>query len=542
MHSSQPRCMSLMFSVLLFAVVMPAQVIHTVAGGGPPDNIVATSAGIVPYGPAVDASGNLYFAGGSNSVYKLDSGGRLTRVAGQGTLQPGGRGGPGNGCGAAPGDGGPAASAQLEVPTAVALDASGNIYIADDYLCRVRVVNTQASTITVLGVTIAPGNIATVAGSSTFGYSGDGGPATSAQLNFPNGVAVDAAGNLYIADTENFRIRKVGTSGTITTVAGNGTAGYSGDGGAATAAELNTPDGVAVDAAGNIYIADLVNNRVRAVNTQASTITVLGVTIAPGNIATVAGNGTAGYSGDGGAAISAELSSPYGMTADQAGNLYIADESNDRVRKVDTSGTITSVAGNGTAGYSGDGGTATSAELNFPSGVAVDAGGTLYITDAGNYRIRVVDTTQTITTVAGNGTAGYSGDGGAATGAQLYEPQDVVVDTAGNYYIADVLSNRIRAVNTQGSAITVVGVTIAPGNVATVAGNGAAGYSGDGGASTSAELYFPGGVAVDAVGNLYIADVDNSRIRKVSSSGTITTAAGNGVAGYSGDGGAATVY
>ncbi len=264
------------------------------------------------------------------------------------------------------GDGGAATSAQLFSPYGVAVDAAGNVYIADTFNDRIQVVNTQATSMTVLGVIIGPGDIATVAGTGSSGYSGDGGAATSAQLNEPRAVTVDAAGNLYIADTFNQVIRKVDTSGNISTVAGTGTLGYAGDGGAAPSAELSGPEGVGVDAAGNLYIADGGNQRIRVVNNQATTITVLGISVAPGNIATVAGNGTGDFSGDGGAATSAELSGPDGLAVDGGGNLYIVDYNNRRIRKVDSpqSGTVQVTVGTSPAGlsFSVDGTSYTSAQ------------------------------------------------------------------------------------------------------------------------------------------------------------------------------------
>ncbi|MDM8556471.1 hypothetical protein QUF75_17235 [Desulfococcaceae bacterium HSG7] len=333
------------------------------------------------------------------------------------------------------------------------------------------------------------GIITTVAGNGASGYSGDGGTATAAQLNMPYGVYADAFGNLFIADRDNHRIRKVDTSGNISTVAGNGAAGYSGDGGAATAAQLNMPSGVYADASGNLFIAERLNHRIRKVDTS-------------GNISTVAGNGTWGDSGDGGAATAAQLNRPVGVYADVSGNLFIADMSNNRIRKVDTSGDISTVAGSGTAGYSGDGGAATAAQLNYPSGVYADAFGNLFIADANNYRIRKVDTSGDISTVAGNGTAGYLGDGGAATTKALNVPRGVYADASGNLFIADTFNNRIRKVDTSG-------------NISTVAGNGSKGYSGDGSAATSAQLYYPYGVYADASGNLFIADSNNNCIRKM---------------------------
>jgi hypothetical protein len=275
--------------------------------------------------------------------------------------------------------------------------------------------------------------ISTVAGNGIGGDSGDGGAATAAQLWDPRGVAVDAAGKLYIADSGRHRIRKVTPDGIITTVAGNGIEGYSGDGGAATAASLRWPYGVAVDATGNLYIADADNHRIRKVTQD-------------GIITTVAGNGIGGYSGDGGAATAASLYYPRDVAVDAAGNLYIADSDNHRIRKVTSAGIITTVAGKGTGGYSGDGGAATSASLLWPHGVAVDATGNLYIADKNNNRIRKVTPSGIISTVAGNGAYGYSGDGGPATAASLQWPHGVAVDAAGNLYIADTSNHRIRKV------------------------------------------------------------------------------------------------
>jgi sugar lactone lactonase YvrE len=274
---------------------------------------------------------------------------------------------------------------------------------------------------TVLRLDATTGVLNVVAGAGTTGFSGDNGPATSAQLNGPTGVAVDAAGNLFIADTLNNVVRKV-SNGVITTVAGNGTQGFSGDNGAATSAQLNEPTGVAVDSAGNLYIADEGNNVIREVSN--------------GMIATVAGNGTLGFSGDSGPATGAQLNGPTGVAVDSAGNLYIADPGNQRIRMV-SNGMIATVAGKGIpAGFSGDNGAATSAQLNWPTGVAVDAAGNLYIADEGNNVIRKVSNGM-IATVAGNGTQGFSGDNGPPGGAQLAGPWGVAVDSAGNLYIAD---------------------------------------------------------------------------------------------------------
>jgi hypothetical protein len=378
-------------------------------------------------------------------------------------------------------------------------DSSGNVLVSTN------IFGTSTGPLTAL----TPGTISTVAGNGRQGYSGDGSAATGAQLSQPTDVAVDGAGNLYIADSENNVIRKVSASdGTISTVAGNGRGGrYSGDGGAATGAQLYNQFGVAVDGAGNLYIADSGNNVIRKVSAS------------DGTISTVAGNNAngAGYSGDGGAATRAQLNFPWGVAVDGAGNLYIADWGNNVIRKVSASdGTISTVAGNGSAGNSGDGSAATRAQLSQPTGVAVDGAGNLYIADWGNNVIRKVSASDgTISTVAGNGGMGYSGDGGAATGAELSQPTDVAVDGAGNLYIADWGNNVIRK------------VSASDGTISTVAGNNAsgAGYSGDGGAATSAQLNYPWGVAVDGAGNLYIADAHNNVIRKVNvSSASLTFA------------------
>jgi uncharacterized protein (TIGR03437 family) len=368
------------------------------------------------------------------------------------------------------------------------------------------------------------GIITTIAGIDNGGFSGDGGPATSAQLSGPSGIVVDGSGNLYVADTGNGRIRKVSVSGVITTVAGNGSDGFSGDGGPATAASLNIDVvgiGIAVDTSGNLFIADINNNRVRKVS-------------AGGIITTVAGNGfgaidgIGGFSGDGGPATAAELFGPSGIAVDASGNLFIVDLGNMRIRKVSASGIITTVAGSGCVlsvstpncgGFSGDGGPATSATLNHPSAIAVDSSGNLFIADTENNRIRKVAANGIITTVAGNGpvcqfssltcSGGFSGDGGPATSASLNFPGAVTLDRSGNLFIADTGNLRVREVSSNGI-------------IATFAGNGQFDHNispgpgaGDGGPATSALLNDPEGVAADASGNLFIADALRGRIREV---------------------------
>lgn len=332
--------------------------------------------------------------------------------------------------------------------------------------------------------------ITTVAGTGIAGYNGDNVQATSTALKRPAAIAMDGSGNLFIADAENQRIRKVATDGTITTVAGSGTAGFSGDGGAAIDAKISNPIGIAIDGNGNLFIADWNNQRIRKVNSN-------------GTITTVAGTGIQGFSGDGGPATNARLTAPSGVAVDGNGNLFIVDNANHRIRKVDLNGIITTVAGTGIQGYNGDGIQATSARLNFPEDVAVDGTGNLFIADWNNHRVRKVGTDGIITTVAGNGQLFFSGDGGPAVNATLRYPSGITLDGSGNLFISDQTNHRIRRVSTTGI-------------ISTIAGNGTAGFSGDGGLATNAALNGPAGLATDGSGNLFITDVDNHRIRRVS--------------------------
>ncbi len=329
--------------------------------------------------------------------------------------------------------------------------------------------------------------INTFAGKGTSGYSGDGGNAKDCELNNPFGITFNG-GNLYIADRHNNCVRKVDAGGIITTIAGVGISGFSGDNGPATDARLNSPVSVAIDKYGNVFIADLGNNRVRRISTA-------------GIITTFAGDGLPGYNGDNQPATSAHLDNPRGLAFGPVSNaLFIAEQGSDRVRRVDdVSGTITTYAGTGIAGYSGEDKPAAQSALNGPYALAWgDAG--LYIADVDNQRIRLVNNAGHMMTFAGTGVAGYRGDNGQASSARLNEPIGIVVDKSGNVYIADGWNGCVRQVNTSGI-------------IRTIAGNGTLGYSGDGGPAVSAQLNDPYGVAVDDGGNIYIADYANNRIR-----------------------------
>jgi uncharacterized protein (TIGR03437 family) len=461
--------------------VSPAGIITTISGLDGSASLAASGDGVAntlpmlaPFGVTADSSGNIYVAeSGTNRIRKIDTAGNITTAIGDGNQ-------------GFAGDGGAPASVEMSVPTSVALDSAGNVYFADSLNNRIR--------------KLAGGTVSTFAGNGVFSHSGDGGPATSAQLNTPMGVAVGTAAGLgiaatfYIADTANNAVRSV-ANGVISNFAGTGTAGSSGDGNAASGAQLNGPQGLAVDSAGNLYIADTQNHRVRKV--------------ANGNISTVAGNGTAGSGGDGGAAASAQLNLPFGVAVDAAGNLYIAEFGNNRVRKVSTNGNIGTIAGNGVSGYSGDKGQATSAQLNGPQGVAVDAAGNVYIADAGNNRVRMVAPNGVITTVAGTGADGVSGDGGLGVNALVGNPVALATDSVGNVYIADG-SARVRKLFLSGI-------------ITTIAGTGIRGYSGDGGSAPNATLNGPSAVAVNAAGNVWVADTLNNAVRYLQFAGGGTT-------------------
>ena len=444
------------------------------ADGSPATGVALNS----PQGVMVDGSGNVYIASTGQKTVRRVTGTAITTIAG--ILN----------AGSFSGYGGNAASANLNDPVGVALDGSGNLFIADSLNQRVRKVT---------GTTIT-----TYAGNGSTTFYGDGGPATGAIFINPAAVAFDALGNMYIADRGQHRVRKVEAgTGITSTVAGTGTASFSGDSGAATSATLSNPFAVALDTAGNLFIADADNHRIRK------------VAAGTGIITTVAGTGATTYNGDSIAATTANLNSPRGLAVDSGGNVYIAEFFNHRVRKV-TGTTITTLAGTGTLGNSGDNGAPASAQLANPAAIALNSAGDLFIADYGNRRVRKVANGGNITAVAGTGAFGSGGDGGLALNATFNNPFGVAVDAAGNLYISDQGTHRVRKVAT-GTAI-----------ITAFAGDGVAAFLGDGGPAATARLFFPSGLAVDGAGNLYIADQNNVRIRKVSVAGARVDFNGDG--------------
>ncbi len=474
--------------------VTPAGIITTIAGNGrggwSGDGGLATSACLQgPVAVALDASGNMFIADYANRrVRKVTTAGIISTVAGNGVSGIGG-------------DNGPGTSAQLGFVSAITFNNSGELLIADNPNGKVRKLNKS-------------GIITTAAGIGGLGFSGDGGLATLAKFNAINGLAVDKSGNLFICDTYNSRIRKVNTSGIVTTVAGTGANGFGGDGGLATAAQMYRPRNVAVDLSGNLLIS--------------GSFKIRKVTVSTGIITTMVGNGSGGYCGDNGSVTKAQIYHPVGVAADGAGNVFVVDRENHRIRKISSTGIMTTLAGTGKPGFSGDGGPASAASINLPTSVAVDKAGNVFFSDYTNNRIRKVSTSGIITTIAGiSGPGGFSGDGVAIT-AKLFGPDGVSCDASGNVYFADQFNNRIRKITTTGTIVT-------------VAGSGGQGFSGDGGSALQATFFWPNNVKVDKAGNIIINDRRNYRVRKVSTTGIITTIAGKGSQGFSGDGGLATL-
>jgi sugar lactone lactonase YvrE len=470
--------------------VAPDGTLTTLAGNGAQgfagDGGPATEGSLaLPSGVAVDGDGNIFIVDGENNrIRKIALDGTLSTVAG-------------NGSEAFAADGGLAAASPLNEPSGVAVDGVGNVFIAEASSNRVR--------------RVADGILSTAAGNGDpAGFFGVG-PATLSELARPSGVAVDGVGNVFIADRVNSRVRKwVALDGSLSLVAGTGIPGDSVAGGLATLSELNEPLGVAVDGVGNVFIADTFNHRIRR--------------LAPdGTLSTLAGQGhdSRGFAGDGGPATEGKLNFPEGVAADGVGNVFIADTVNHRVRKVAPDRTLTTLAGNGAQGFAGDGGPATAGELAAPSGVAVDGVGNVFIADTLNHRVRQVAPDGTLTTLAGNGVADFAGDGGPATGGALNFPAGLAVDGDGNVFIADTGNHRVRKVALDGTLTTVAGNAAFDTN-----GNAIADFSGDGGPATDGALAFPSGVAVDGVGNLFIADQNNDRVRRVAPDGTLSTVAG----------------
>ncbi len=339
--------------------------------------------------------------------------------------------------------------------------------------------------------------ITTEAGNGIASSTGDGGSALAASFNNPAGAYYDAVGNIYVVEYSGHRIRKINTAGIVSTFAGTGVAGFAGDGGPATAARFYYPIDLVDDAAGNVYIVDNTNHRIRKVDVA-------------GNISTYAGNGIPGYSGDGGPATAASLRNPNRMTIDAAGNIFIADASNNVIRKINTSGIITTVAGTGVPGFSGDGGPATAAQMSQPLGVGFDANGNMYIADGFNRRIRKVNPSGIISTIAGNGMSGTSGDGGPAIAATMQYPNGIAVDATCNVYFTDWTAHTVRRINTSGVIATVVGLPGLPG------------FTGDGGPSVAAKINGPDNLTFDPAMNLYIPDFYNNRIRMVANLGEVS--------------------
>ena len=538
-----------------------------------------------PEGVAVDAAGNIFVADTYNHrVRRIDgSTGSITTVAGSGPVSE--YGGFITGQGGLSGDGGPAVEARLRYPKGVAVDAAGNVYVADATNHRIRKIDASSGVITTLAGLGRPGKVVEghyVIGSVQGGYSGDGGLATIARLNYPKAVAVDATGNVYVADTYNHRVRRIDASGTISTIAelryvrdlavgstgdiyalagfrardaeiwrldaqggfiepitGRGNRLLASDWEPSGGANLNL-QGIATDRQGRVWFWDKNSDRLGVM----ASWPLPGRSAGTGNLVSYSIRSVAGSTAvaDGGPASSTTLCYPSGIAVDAVGNVFVADTRNQRIRKVDVSGVVSTLAGTGDWGFSGDGGPSSEAQLYLQyqlfNGLALDAMGNVYLADSGNHKVRKIDAhTAVITTVAGSGRYGFGGDGWPALGARLDSPQGVAVDTRGNLYVADSKNNRVRKIDASTGVIT------------TLAGTGErTSYSaglGDGGPATEATFHEPSGVAVDATGNLYVADSKNNRVRKIDAfTGVIATLAGTGErTSYSaglGDGGPAT--
>ena len=467
MKTFVPRFVGVVSLAALLAINLQGQRIHTAAGGFVNDGGPATNAALAaPQNVAFDSAGNMYISDTTNQrVCMVDTSGNISTFAGTGIA------------GSRHTEGHPAKMADIRNPRGIVVDSAANVYFSDSGNQKVKKVDTS-------------GILHTFAGDGIAGYKGDGGQATSAELNQPAGLAIDSAGNIYIADTFNNVIRMVNTSGTISTVAGNGTEGCGGDGGTATSAELDRPRGVFVDGSGNIFIAD---TNCRAIREVVS-----------GTINTIAGNGQLGCNGDGGQATAASVGNPRDVLVSN-GSLYISNGGCDHIRDVVlNTGIINTYAGS-KLGYDGEGHPPLSAEFSTPTGLALEPGdGLLIVVDSGNNRVRRI-TKGAVNTIAG----GYTGDGGPITKSALNDPQNIVFDKNRNMFIVEGLGNRVRKVTSGGT-------------ISTFAGTGVTGMGGNGGPATSATLNNPLGVAVDTKANVYIADSGNDVIRVVNKAGTIS--------------------
>ena len=460
--------------------ITAAGVVSTLAGSGMAgfaDGTGTAAQFSSPRGVAVDGAGTVYVADRDNNrIRKVTAAGVVSTLAGSGTA------------GFADGTG---TAAQFYWPSDVAVDGAGTVYVADSHNHRIRMVT-------------AGGVVNTLAGSGTNGYAD--GTGTAAQFYNPSGVAVGDDGTVYVADSNNHRIRKVTAAGVVSTLAGSGTYGYAD--GTGTAAQFYSPTGVEVDSAGTAYVADYSNHRIRKIT-------------AAGVVSTLAGGGTGGYVD--GTGTAARFYFPRDVAVDDAGTVCVADFGNNRIRKVTAAGVVSTLAGSGTTGFADATGTA--ARFNSPRGVAVDGAGTVYVADRDNNRIRKVTAAGVVSTLAGSGTAGFADGTGA--GAQFNYPTGVAVDGDGTVYVADQSNNRIRKVS-------------AAGVVSTMAGSGTAGFAD--GTGTAAQFNNPFGLAVDAAGTVYVADQSNNRIRKVTAAGVVSTVAGNATAGYADGTGAAAQF
>lgn len=454
-------------TALLFALPLSAQTVTTVVGGDRGDGGRATNASLdFPAYVAQDSSGNLYVSEfDGQRIRKITPGGVISTYAGTGIAGYNG-------------DNIAANKAQLYFPTGLAFDSAGNLVVADGGNNRVRKISPS-------------GIITTFAGTGVAGYSGDGGPATSATFNQPFGLTYDAAGNLYITDIGNCVVRIVNTSSIINTYAGNGVCGYGGDNGRATSANLNFPRGMVTDGHGNLYIADTDNYRVRKVSAR-------------GNITTFAGNGVNAFSGDGGPATSAEIGAPRAL-AFRNNTLFISRAGRNRVRMVPLSTLIINTYAGSNFGYDGDGLPLLSSQFAGMNGILFNSSGALLVVDGGNNRLRKASS-GVMKTIAG----GYIGDTKPAPLASLVVPEAISFDKSGNYYIVESDGNRVRKVSTTGT-------------ISTIAGTGVSGYSGDGGPGTAATLWFPVGVAVDSSGSVFVADQFGLVIREIDTLGNIST-------------------